>query len=94
MALGDGATVLHAVSLCGVVGDRKSTVALWEDVPHHLSGLGNAQHIIGADCNYPLGRLRDVPQAMLAHLLTRPLVELDVEYAGLEERCQCGCTRG
>ena len=94
VALGDGATVLHAVSVYGVVGDRESNSALWEDVLHHLSGLRNAPHIVGADCNFPLGRLRDVPQAMLAHLLTRRLVDLDPEYADSEELCQCGYTLG
>ena len=87
-------TVLHAVSVCGVVGDRDSNSALWQDMLHHLSGLGNAPHIVGADGNIPLGRLRDVPQAMLAHLLTRQLVDLDLEYAGSEERYQCGYTWG
>ena len=31
---------------------------------------------------------------MLAHLLTRRPVDLDLEYAGSEERRQCGYTRG
>ena len=93
VAPGDGATVLHAVSVYGVVGDRESPSALWEDV-HHLSGLGTAPHIVGASCNFPPGRPQDVPQAMPAHLLTRRLVDLDLEYAGSEERCQCGYTRG
>ena len=34
-----------------------------------------------------------MPQAVLAHLLTRWLVDLDLEYAGSEGRCQCGYTR-
>ena len=31
---------------------------------------------------------------MLAHLLTRRLVDLDLEYVGSEERRECGYTRG
>ena len=57
VALGDGGTVLHAVSVDSVVGDRESNAAPWEDVLHHISGLGNASHIVGADCNFPLGQL-------------------------------------
>ena len=94
VALGDGATLLHAVSVYGVVGHRKSNSALWEDMLHHLSSLGNAPHIVGADYNFPLAQLRDVPQAMLAHLLTRRLVDLNLESAGSKERCRCGYTRG
>ena len=94
MALGDGATMLHTVSIYGVVGDRESKSASWDDVLHHLSGLGKAPHIVGADHNFSLGRLRDVLLAMLAHLLTCRLVDLDLEYAGSEERCLCGYTRG
>ena len=67
---------------------------MWEDVLHHLTSLGNAPHIVGVECNVPLDRLRDVPQAMVAHLLTRPPVDLDLDYAGSEEHCQCGYTRG
>ena len=47
--------MLHTVSVYGVVGDRESNSALWDDVLHHLSGLGNAPHIVGADRNFPLG---------------------------------------
>ena len=77
-----------------MVGDRESNAALWDDVLHHLSGLGNTPHIVGADRNFSLGRLRDVPLAMLAHLLTCRLVDVDLEYAGSQERCLCGYTRG
>ena len=93
VAVGVGATVLPAVSVYGLAGNHESNMALWEDVLHHLSGLGNALHIVGADCNFPLGRLRDVPQVMLANLLTRRLVDLDLEYAGSEERFRCGYMR-
>ena len=61
VVLGDGATVLHVVAVYGLVGDRESHSALWEDMLHHFSGLGDAPHIVGADCNFPLGQLRDVP---------------------------------
>ena len=76
-----------------VVGDRESNSALWDDVLHHLSGLGNPPHIVGAERHFPLGRLQDVMKAMLAHLLTRRLVDLDLEYAGSQECCQCGYPR-
>ena len=49
VALGDG--------VYEVVGDRVSNAVVWEDVLHHVSGLGNAPHIVGADCNFLLGRL-------------------------------------
>ena len=78
VALGYGATVLHEISAYGVVGDRHSNTSPWEDV-HQLSGLGNTPHIVGVDCNFPRGRLRDVPQAMLAHLVTGRLEDLDLE---------------
>ena len=94
VALRNGATMLYSVFVYGVVEDRESNTALWEDVLHHLSGLRNAPHIVGVDCNFPLGRLRDVLQAMLADLVTRRLVHLDLEYAGSEERYQCGYTQG
>ena len=68
--LGDGATVLHAVSVYGVVWDR---AALWQDVPHRPCGLRNALHIVGADGSCPTGRMQDVLQVMLIHLLTRRL---------------------
>ena len=77
-----------------MVGDRRSNTAAWEDVLHHLSGLENAPHVVGADCNFLPGLLQDVPQAVLAHLLTRRLLDVDLEYAGSEERCQCGYTWG
>ena len=68
--------MLHAVSVYGVEGERESNAAVWEDVLHHLSGLGNAPHVVGASCNFPLGRWQDVPQAVLAHLLTCRLVDV------------------
>ena len=45
VAPGDSATVLHAVSVYGVVGHRESYAAVREDVRHHLFGLGHAAHI-------------------------------------------------
>ena len=94
VTLGDGGTVPHAVLVYNMVGDCESNAALWEDVLHHLSGLGNAPYVVGADCVFPLGRLRDVPHAMLVHLLTHRLVDSDLEYAGFEEHYQCGYTWG
>ena len=92
--LGDGATRLHTILVCGVVGDRESNLALWDDVLHHLSGLGNAPHIVGAGFIFPPERLRDVPRAMLAHVLTRRLVDLHVEYVGFEERANAATRWG
>ena len=68
--------MVHAVSVYGVVGDCESNAALWEDVLHHLSGLGNAPNIVGVDYNFPLERLWNVLQAVLPHLLTRRLVDV------------------
>ena len=94
LALGDGATMLHAVSVYGIVRHCETKMALWEDVLYHLSGLGNALHIIGSDSNFLPWRPRDVPQTALAHPLTRWLVDLDLEYVRFEERCQCGYMLG
>ena len=90
----DNATVLHALLVYSVVGDPKTNAALWGDVLHHLCGLGNALHIVQANCNFLPRRMRHVPYAMLAQLRTRWLVDLDLEYAGSEERCRCGYMRG
>ena len=49
-----------------------------------------APHVVQADCIFPPGCLRDVPQAVLAHLLMCRVVDVDLEYASSEERCQCG----
>ena len=33
---------------------------VWEDVLHHLSGLGNALHVVEADCNFLLGLILEM----------------------------------
>ena len=79
LAMRDGRTVLHVVSVYGVQGDRESNAALWDDVLQKLC-LCNAPHAVGAHCNCVLRCPRDMSEEALANLLTRRLVDGDLEF--------------
>ena len=91
LAFGHSCTVQRAVSLNGVQGEPEGNAALRDDLLQDLCGLSNARH---AARHFVLGRPRDVPQAVLAHILARRLVNVDLEYPGFEGCCSCCYMRG
>ena len=89
LALGDGSSALHLVCVYVVYGDDALNRELWTSVAAHLARLGNAPLIVGADFNSPLGDLGTAPEPLLAALVTRRLVDLDLEFNKSQEASVC-----
>ena len=89
LALGDGSSALHLICVYGVYGDDALNRELWTSVAAHLARLGNAPLVVGADFNFPLGDVGAAPEPLLAALLTRRLVDLDLEFNKSQEACMC-----
>ena len=51
--------------------------------------MGNAPLVVGADFNFPLGDLGAAPEPLLAALVTRRLMDLDLEFNKSQEACVC-----
>ena len=89
LALGDGSSALHLVCVYGMYGDDTLNRELWASVAAYLARLGNAPLVVRADFNFPLGDLGAAPEPLLAALLTRRLVDLDLEFNKSQEACMC-----